>query len=249
MSNLIACCHPGRIGDTLFALPAIKRLCEIHKAKADLFVKPWCEPARDLIEYQPYINSIRTDGIVHEKHHRLQGITEVPKPEKYLKVIEVSWTRQHMHPLAESLAEEAFLPREIGRVFTLEIPKKIQQQQEYIALAVRYNRQGERIANEFIELFENFMEASPWPIIQVGLAGTSFLEMAQTIAGAKAFVGTFSAPLVVAQAFEIPKTCIFDGQQWWPHQIMKDGETEYLAGPTVGQVIESLNRKLRVKRI
>lgn len=255
MLKLIACAHPGRIGDALHALPAIKRLCEIHDAKADFFVRPWCEPARDLIEYQPYINKMRTDAPVHEVPKRLQPLTEFRDREKYAACVEVSWTRQHMHPLSESLAEEAFLPREVGRDYTLDIPLGLPDHvpqalgRDYVALAIRRNKPGERVANEYIDLFHAFVSASPWPIIEVGQPGTGFIGMAQVIARAKAFVGTFSAPLTVAQAFEIPKTCVFDGAQWWPHQILKDGETEYLAGPTVGQIIESLNRTLRVKRV
>jgi hypothetical protein len=217
-----------------------------------------------LIEYQPYINSMRTDAPYTEAPPRLQGLTSIPEREKYLRTFEVSWKQMDYFPLPESLAEAVGLPRDVGRDLSLEIPATVQNpggiigrnlDSSYIVLSAR--SQGKLI---FKELFENFIRACKYPVIVVGgkedkldsgidATGIGFLDMARLIANAKSFVGVFSSPLVVAQAFPIPKTCVFDGSTWHPTQIIMNGETEYLVNPTVDQIIESAGRKLRVKRI
>jgi len=258
--KLIACCHPGKIGDTLFTLPAVRELCKIHDAKAVLFGQSWIEPARDLIEYQSFIHELRTDAPETIVPGRLQPITNVPEKEKYSAVFDISWSRMDYFPLPESLAECAGLPRAIGRDLQLDVTNdnpwiKFSLPFQYIVITTR--SQGEMI---FTDLFKEFIKKSPIPVIVMGakseslgcgvdMTGLGFLDMALIISYAKAYVGVFSSPLVVAQAFPIPKTCIFDGVTWHPTQIIKDGETEYLVNPTVEQLIESSGRELRVKRI
>lgn len=257
--NLIACAHPGKIGDTLFTLPAIRELCRLHNAKADLFVRPFCEPARDLIEYQSCINKMHTFASYKEINCRLQGLTDFPNKEKYKSVFDISWKKMEYFPLPESLAVAAGLPRSIGRNLFYEIPDTVPEQifglGEYIVLTTK--SQGLTL---FKDLFESFIQASPWPVIVMGgkeekldcgidMTGLGFLDMARIIACSKAYLGVFSSPLVVAQGFKIPKTCVFNGRTWHPTQILKDGETEYLVDPTVEELIESVGRKLTVERI
>lgn len=250
--KLISCAHPGKIGDTLFALPAIRELCRIHQAKADFFVRPWCEPARSLIEYQPYINSMRTDA-PEIQAGRLQPLTDMPPG--YDGYFDISWTKMDLFPLPESLAEAAGLPRRIGRNLQLDIPEGGYPPGDYIVLSAR--SQGKLI---FEDLFEEFCKKSELDVYVVGgtgdhlqngydACGISFLAMAQMIAHAKAYVGVFSSPLVVAQAFPIPKTCVFDGVTWHPTQIIMDGENSYLVNPTVNELLISSRRDLTVKRI
>lgn len=258
--KLIAVAHSGKMGDSLFVLPTIKRLCEIHGAKADFYVRSFCEPMRDLVEYQPYINRMRTDGKYTEAKPRFQGISEVREGEKYESFYDISWPSFPLGPLPEIDAELAGLPRDVGRNLHYDIPEGLTQRaidvlmgrKEYVVIV---SRQG-----AYRHLFDMVVEKAPWPVIVMGrktesltfgadLTGMGFLDMARVIAGAKSFIGNFSSPLVVAQGFEIPKTCVFNGTEWNPMHIIMDGETQYLVNPTVEQVIESANRKLRVKRV
>jgi len=260
--ELIACCQPGRIGDSLFILPAVRELCRIHNCKADMYLQPHCNPAKEFFEYQSYVNKVITTAKEKESQ-RYQNFTDVPNAEQYKKVFEISWRKQPEYPLAESFAECAGLPRDIGRDIRYEVPEGIPDElktalkgkTEYVVFHTRGADGG-----GFKSLFDCVIEVAPWPVVVVGkqdeslmrginMTGCSFLDMARIIANCKSYVGMFSSPLVIAQGFEMPKTCVFDGETWWPKQIIKDGETEYLVKPTIQQIIESANRKLRVKRV
>ena len=262
-NGLIACCQPGKIGDSLFILPACRRLYEITGCKVDIYLQPWCEPARDFIKYQSYINKMITTAPEKTVEGRYQPVTLIPHPERYKGIYDISWTTQPEYPLAESFAECAGLPRDVGRDIRWEVPPGIPQKlsdalggrTEYVVVHIRGAEGG-----GFKKLFEQFIDTCPLPCVVVGgknekigrgidMAGESFLEMAIIIANAKSYVGMFSSPLVIAQGFEMPKTCIFDGTSWWPKQIIMNGETEYLVNPTLSQVVESASRKLRVKRV
>lgn len=261
--RLIACAHPGKIGDTLYTLPAIRRLCEIHGAKADLYARWFCEPAKQFIENQPFINKFRMDGIYTECKPRYQGTTKIPEEKNYIKYYDMSWETPPMSPHPENFCELVGVPAWVGKDIRYDVPdglpgRAVDALQGKTTYAVVVGRGPG--AGGFRSLLENVIEMAPWPVLVLGtkdeyikggidLTGLGYLDMARVIARATAFVGMFSSPLVVAQGFEIPKTCVFNGTDWWPHQIVMDGETDYLVMPTAKRVLESATRKLRHKRV
>ena len=54
---MIACSHPGKIGDAIYALPTINKLCELRECTADFYTSSYCAPLKKLFEYQPYIDN------------------------------------------------------------------------------------------------------------------------------------------------------------------------------------------------
>lgn len=57
----ILCTHPGRLGDLVWALPAVRWLSETYKCRVDLWLECELAPLKEVLEAQPYIGSVVID--------------------------------------------------------------------------------------------------------------------------------------------------------------------------------------------
>ena len=251
--RLIACSHTGKIGDALYSLPTIRALCDRHRAKSDFYTTPDCKPMSSLMEYQSCINRvIITPDFVNEtclSDNSKPWRVEFPSlPVKdYEAVYDLSFHSFPDCPLPEFIAKQAGFDYPMGSQFSIETVNIHEQIGPYYVLAP-----GKRLG--FENLFNEIVQKSPFPVLIVGAkgemidhgddrTGMTILRMASAISKAKGFIGLLSSPLVVAQAFDIPKVVIFDGVCWDPRHQLRNKWTDYLVNPSAEWVLKTLERK------
>lgn len=237
------------MGDALWALPTIRLLCEQHEAKADFYTSTVCLPMRDLMEAQDCIA-----GFVVPSSYQISSATMGVQPhvmdvdaEGYEKVYHLGFHAFPDRCIGEWIAYHAGLEMELGAkdIHYDNIPKfrakHAPWKEDYVALATR-GRSG------YVELFKDFARHCPLPCLEIGApdqfigagincTSVSMLEMASVIAGAKAFVGMTSAPLVIANGFPI-KRIVAHGSDANLHHLLKSDLNHYLLDPIAEELLD-----------
>jgi len=251
--KLIACSHPGKMGDALYALPAVAELCRIHDAKCDFFTSDYCLPLKDLIEAQPYIRQMIVPAAYEVKAMDCGCQPwEMPiDPRGYAGVFQMGFRGVPGGFIAEHIAESVGLPRAIGQRVEYKVPPHDLGfgPQGYIVLAPR----GE---TSYAALLREFALRSPLPTVEIGAPGQavipsgnhnarhfdmtcpSMLRMASIIAGAKAYIGLMSGPLVIANGFPVVKLVPHNGRSWDMSHVMYSPQHHYLVEPTVEELLK-----------
>ena len=57
-NNMIACSHPGKIGDALYALPTMRALSKKFNCKVDFYTSKHCRPIKEFIYKEDFMNYI-----------------------------------------------------------------------------------------------------------------------------------------------------------------------------------------------
>lgn len=242
--NLIACSHPGKMGDALYALPAVKKACNINKALADFYTSEYCKPMKRLVEYQHYINKFVIPESYEVKRMDM-GIQpyQMPMEGDYDKSYNFGfrWVPDRAIPDFIALTAGIPLPVEVKYDYldfeTLDEP--------YIVIAPR----GE---TGFKDLFVKFIENCPILCVVVGgegdgigvgkdITGLDLLETTTWIAKSKGFVGLMSSQLALANGFDIPKIAPHDGIHWDMRHVIYSDTNFYPVNPTVLELLRILN--------
>lgn len=240
---MIATTAPGKIGDAAYSLPTVKALCAKHGCQADFYTSSYCEPMRRLVEYQPYINKM-----VVPPDYKMEGAGcgiqpwKMPVDEsKYEAVYHLGFRGNPDKALPDFIAESAGVKRgPIEYAFP-------EWQQElvlpYIVLAPRGARG--------FGVFQEFINICPLNVVQIGgrgdfvgdrnksidMTGLDMLETLTWISQASAFVGVFSAMLVLANGFKIKKVVPTDNIRWdMRHAIISDTNF-YPVNPTADELV------------
>jgi hypothetical protein len=199
---------PGKIGDLLYILPLIHKVCERDDAVADVFTSEICRPVERLFRYQKHINDfiipksyvIRDLGQgVQPWHMEVEG--------DYDAIYQLGY--QHfpsgpLHQYAALVAGEA--PVEDPKY---DFPDIKYFDEPYIVVGHCSNRSSSEMAANY----RYFVDRSPIKTVQTGvpedwvggpsenMTGLDLLETLSLISRAKAFIGFYSGLLVLANGF------------------------------------------------
>ncbi len=248
--NKIACAHPGKIGDALYALPTVRALCRQHDAVCDFYTSEHCAPMKDLVEHQLYIHQMIVPAGYEIQSHDcgIQPWHMPVDPRGYVAVYQMGFQGCPSGFIAGYIAEKAGLPRAVGDDCQLVAPRSMYAgmfTDGYVTLCAR----GE---TSYAPLFREFVKRCALPCFEVGApgqavcggvdrTGRSLLEMASLISGSRAYLGLMSGPLVVANGFPgVTKIVPHDGIHWDMSHVLRAPNNHYLVNPTVEELLAKL---------
>lgn len=246
--NKIAFAHPGRIGDALYCLPAIRWACSKMNCQADFYTSRYCAPMKRLVEYQPYIDKfvildeyvVEGNGPGHQPWHM-----PVPDKEYNCGVYQLGFKYNPDRFLADWIARTVGAPEHLPIYY--EFPPSAASDFDFIVLSPR----GQ---TTYLPLFEALAGNDRMEVFQIGakgeavgaseyhdLTGLDLLETLGVLGNAKAFVGLMSASLVLANGFpDLPKFIPHDGKSWDMQHVMYTNNHHYLVDPTPGEIMSKI---------
>lgn len=241
----IACAHPGKLGDTLYALPTIKKLSEIHNSKIDFYTSDYCSPLKELFEYQSYIDNfyiapnykVDNFGCGAQPYH-------VPIDQTlYDKIYQLGFRYTPDRPLHQ------FIAQSVG----VSVDKIEYEHPNLFSVPFdEYYVMGAKSGTSFIKIFEEFSHQSKLPVVTIGaygegsfgktynFCGRSFLQTLDIISKSKGFIGIMSSMLVLANGFNIPKVVIHDNKSWDMRHVIRSEKHFYLVNPSIESINECL---------
>ena len=238
---MIACTHPGKIGDAIYALPTIKGLTKLTKSKADFYTSSYCVALKSLFEYQPYINKfyVAPNYVIERMDMGIQPYRVPVDIGLYSIVYHLGFRYVPDRPLHEFIA--TYTPVEKVDKPTYTYPDFETRDEPYIVVSPK----GE---STFIKLFNDFIQACPIDCVIVGSegeytgfgidkTGLDFLETTTWIAKSKGFLGMPFSQLTIANGFDILKVAVHDGIHWDMRHVIKSNTNIYPIKPTVGELL------------
>ena len=250
----IAAAHPGKHGDCLYALPAVRALAQLHGCQVDFYTSEYCAPLKRLFEYQSYISGfyVAPNYVIERMDMGVQPFYVPVDGSLYSKVYQLGFRRVPDCSIPDFIGHEAGVT--VGAVaYEVPDPKDdfwMTEEEDFIVIAPR----GE---TSYKALFQEVIDRSPVPTLIVGgrgdagpfggasdMAGFDYLDTAAIISRAKAFVGIMSSQLALANGFPIPKIVPHDGRSWdMRHPIYSDLH-HYLVQPSTDDILEIINHAL-----
>jgi len=242
--NKIACSHPGKIGDAVYALPAIRKICDMTDSMADFYTSDYCRPLRRLFEYQSCIS-----GFYIPENYRIERMDMGVQPYKlpidiqeYDKVLQMGFRWVPDRAIPDFIALSVGIPLPV--VVEYEYPEFPTLDEPYIVIAPR----GETSYKDF---FNMVIKTSPIKCVVVGgfgdytgfgidLTGKDLLETTTWIAKSVGFVGLMSSQLALANGFDIPKIAPHDGIHWDMRHVVYSDTNFYPINPTVNEIFRIL---------
>ncbi len=249
----IAVTHPGKHGDALYAIPAIRQLCEKHGAKADFYTSSYCEPLRTLFQAQSCINTfyVSPSYVIERMDMGVQPRVIPLDVSQYEATYQLGFRRVPDCAIPDFIAKEAgFEERTFPICYDTPDPYAYMAirwlPQDYIVLAPRQSE-------DYAPLFADIIQKSPYHCVIVGgkgdlgeikidkltlMTGWDYLITAAAISKAKAFIGLMSSPLVLANGFPIPRIAPHDGKSWDMNHVVRSEYNYYPVKPSAEDVLE-----------
>lgn len=202
---------PGKMGDALYSLTAVRWLCNKHNAKADFWTSEYCAPLKDMIEYQSYIDSfmINSDYVMDHMGFGIQPwYLQVPNENDYEAVYHLGFRDLPKMYIPDYICSLVECP---PQKLVYEYPDFPTLDKEYIVVAPR----GEDFWTPLIKDLANGPNETY--IVQIGAkgdyvgdigidkTGLDFLETTTWIAKSKVFMGCTSSMLVIAEGFSMSR--------------------------------------------
>lgn len=245
----IACTHPGKMGDTLYALPTIRQIAKDTGSKIDFYTSEYCAPLRRLFEYQLSIGRFYiSPGYIIERMDMGVQPYIMPVHPGYDVVYHLGFRRVPNQAIHQFIYKETFgydYPLAIEYDYPpIDPPLSI----PYVCIAPR----GETSYKSFfIDLAHKLMSngvAVAWigskedKIDPVGwdATGKDMLDTLSILAHSKGFVGLMSSQLVLANGFDIPRIAVHDGIHWDMSHVVYTARNHYPINPTTDQTIALL---------
>lgn len=209
--NKIAVTMPGKMGDVLYSLPAVRCLCQKHNTKADFWTSNYCSPLKKLMEYQSCIDQylINEDYVIDHMGMGVQPwYLSVPNENDYEAVYHLGFREFPEIHIPDYICNLVKMP--IEQKLYYEYPNIPTLGKDYIIVAPR----GEEF---WISLIKDLSEGPSVNIVQIGASGDyvgnigidktglDFLETTTWIAKAKVFMGCTSSQVVIAEGFPISR--------------------------------------------
>jgi hypothetical protein len=242
---MIAVTHPGKMGDTLFALPLARLLYGITGEKIDFYTSDYCAPLKNLIQFQSYVNEVFV-GYGDYKIERMDMGCQpwkMPVKDGYSQVYHAGFRGIPDRSIHNFIASQAGFEGNLG--ISYDVPESSHTGEDYIVIAPR----GE---TSYKQLFIDVANAHGNALIIGGkgdyigagydLTGLDMLETLTFLAHAKGFLGLMSSQLVLANGFNYPKIAPHDGRSWDMRHIVNSSSNFYPINPTVSQVMELLDK-------
>lgn len=237
----IACTHPGKIGDALYALPAIRWLCERHGCQADFYTSEYCRPMEPLMRQQSCISDfIVPPGYTPQRYDCGVQPWQMPVPDGYDMVYHLGFRMTPERRLADWISETVGGPKGLPVHYELP-PCDTGLTRPYVVVAPR----GQ---SDYSETFRQICAKCSIDVVQIGgrgeaisgygidRTGEDFVTTASIIKGAVAFFGLMSSQLVLANGFQLPKI-VPHNHQWDMRHVEWTPGNIYLAGPTSGEML------------
>ena len=238
-----ACAHPGKMGDALYSLPAIRELCKRHGSSADFYTSSYCAPLRRLFEAQECI-----DRFVVAEDYVLQDFAcgarpwQVPVPPGYDAVYQMGFEDAPTVSLPDYIAKRARVKTRLPIRYDFELPAP-EIDGPYIVSAPR----GHSVHSP---MFRALADHCPIKVVEIGAAGDGtgspgaidktgldMLEVLPWLAGARGFVGLHSAMLVLANGFPIVKVAVGGGDR---RHALHSPYNQYADNPGAAEVFKRL---------
>jgi len=243
--NKIACSHPGKIGDAVYALPAIRKACEINNTTADFYTSDYCKPLKKLFEYQSCINEFCIPDNYHIERMDM-GVQPFVMPidtSEYDRVYQMGFRWVPDRAIPDFIALSVGIPLPV--VVEYEYPEFDTMDEPFIVVAPR----GE---TSYKGLFNDFIKICPLKCVVVGgfgdytgfgidLTGQDLLETTTWIANSIGFFGMMSSQLALANGFNIPKIAPHNGINWDMRHVIYSDTNFYPVNPTVSEILRILN--------
>jgi SAM-dependent methyltransferase len=236
----IACAHPGKIGDALYALPSVRELCRRHGCLADFYTSSYCRPLTRLLEAQSYI-----DQVVVPDNYVLRDVScggqpwQMPVPGSYDAIYQMGFRSFPSEPLPDHIARSVGLPPGLPIMYDCD-PGRPPIDEPYIVAAPRGPS----------AFFQGIADQSPIAVVELGAAGErsgsaraidqtglDMLDSLPWIAHSKGFVGLQSSMLVLANGFEVPKVAPHGNEM---SHVVRSQYNYYPVNPTPAQALRLL---------
>lgn len=233
---MIAVTHPGKMGDTLYALPLARLLYGINGEKVDFYTSSYCQPLRELIAYQSYINQciIPADYKIERMDMGCQPWL-MPVKEGYSQVYHAGFKGIPDQAIHQYIAAQAGYTMPLG--ISYEYPV-IAATESFICIAPRGETSYKQLFAELADSTNAYMIGSKGDYIGHGkdMTGLSMLDTLSILSRAKGFVGLMSSQLVLANGFPYPKIAPHDGKSWDMRHVVQTSSNHYPINPTVAHV-------------
>lgn len=207
---MIACTHPGKIGDCIYSLPTVRKLSEKFNTKVDFYTSSYCANLKKLFEYQPYINNfIVSDTYNIERLDMGVQPWNIDVPDIYENVFHLGFREVPNTELPIYMAK--LVGMDIPLTFSIAVENFETLNEPYITIAPRCDV-------DFISAYQDFVSRYKGNVVVVGAAheypgfginktGLDFLESATWISKSIGFIG-ISSMFVLADFFNIPKVVL-----------------------------------------
>ena len=243
----IAITHPGKMGDTLYALPLARLVSSLTGEQIDFYTSEYCKPLQNLIEYQSYVNEciIPADYTIERMDIGVQPWL-MPVREGYSKVIHAGFHGVPDRPIHEFIAHQAGYTQFLDLRYDYPELTTSLQYEDYICIAPR----GE---TSFKHLFDGVAKLSNVNAVIIGgkgdytgygidYTGLDMLDTLSILSRAKGFVGLMSSQLVLANGFPIPRIAPHDGIHWDMRHVVYSHLNHYPINPSVADVLALLDK-------
>lgn len=241
----IAVSHPGKTGDAIYGLPVTKYLCEKHGYQADFYSSAHVARAKDLFEYQSYIDAfiVPPSYVIQRYDMGIQPI-EMSIPDQYEAIYHLGYRYVPDERL------DWFIAKQIGIVHDLLPPVQYEYPEFDMDLPDEYYVLSSSGETGYKHTFLDFAIKSPLPIVEVGLRNhklnidsinrtdCSFLETCFILSKSKGFVGLQTNQLALANGFDIPRIVPHDGRSWDMRHILPLPKSHYLINPTTEEILQ-----------
>lgn len=252
---MLAVSHPGKIGDALYALPTCRELAAQFGEKVDFYTSSYCEPMRELVEYQSYINRMVVPA--HYVIERMDmGVQPwyMPIPEKeYTAIYQLGFKHVPDRALHQFMALDAGIDKPLPIVY--DYPEIDDHRAQFYVIAPRGSSSyADLFYDVGIRLIERgfgiaviggpresifHLDEISHPAIH-DLTGIDMLSTVALLSKAKGFVGLMSSQLVLANGFDFPKVAPHDGVHWDMRHVVYSNTNYYPINPTADEVLTLL---------
>lgn len=237
----MAVTHPGKIGDALYSLPAIRTLYNIDRSvQFDFWTSQYCAPLKTLFEAQSCVDNFYVSDAYVAVHDRM-GVQpwRIPVEGDYDGIYHLGFKAPPDCALHEYIAKESGIQLDTAQIeYDYLVDKKWKG--KYLAVAPRG---GSFFGGLFKEIVLNFH----LPVMIIGgpgdycgygedCTGLDFLETLSILHYAVGFVGLMSSQLALANAFDMPKVIPHDGRSWAMDHVIYSDSHHYLTWPSVEDV-------------
>lgn len=244
----IACCHPGKMGDALYALPAVRELCRRHGTQADFYTSEYCRPMLQLVEKQSCIDqALVCPGYTPDNFGCGGQPWQMPVPAKgYDAVYQLGFRQSPPCALPDYIASVVGLPSGLPVRYDFDT-STLTLDEPYIILAPWLP------GNSYSELFREIIGTCPLRVVEIGSVaeksgssksvdqtGLSMYDTLPWLARSSGFVGLMSSQLVLANGFDIPRVSPHDGKSWDMNHVVQSPFNHYPIAPSARTVLKLL---------
>ncbi len=258
--------HPGKLGDALYCLPVMRKLCADHNATCDFYTSSYCAPLKRLFEYQSFISTfhVAQDYVLNGFGCGCQP-PYVPVPDGYDAVYQLGYKEWPHGPLHQSIANSVGINEPLciqydyprlpivtwngARAITFKnkLGHEPRMHLPYVCVAPRHpSSYNDFFYNLTLELRKRDVNVvqigNEGEYIGVGRDATGF-DMRRTVSllsRARAFIGLMSSQLVLANGFDIPRIAVHDGVSYTMDHVVNGPWNHYPVWPTVEHVLTLL---------